>query len=93
MDSESDRKTRESAYAQIKGRVVEDERGRQIWQDTIKQVKLSLMKTGKFVMSETQRRLMKLRKAGSDDTGNDLDEDLEFMDGGSGFDPYESTKK
>ena len=93
VDSESDRETRESAYAQRKGRVVEDERGRQIWQDTIKQVKLSLMNTGKYVMSETQRRLMKFRNAGSDDIGNDLDEDLALNDGGSGFDPYESNKK
>lgn len=93
MDSELDHKTRKSAYAQRKGHVVEDERGRQIWQGTIKHVKLSLMKTGKFIMSETQRRLMNFRGARTDDAGNDLDKELEFIDDGAGFDPYDSTKK
>ena len=41
-------------------------------------------------MSEAQRRLMKRHEAGSDDS-NDLDEDLEVIDDGGGFDPYDST--
>ena len=93
MDSESDSKTRKSPYAQRKGRVVEDERGRQIWQDTIKHVRLSLMKTGLFFMTETQRRLMKLRETGTDNTSKSLVEDLEFIDENAGFDPYDSSKK
>ena len=93
VGSESDRKTRKSPYAQRKGRVAEDERGRRTWQDTIKHVKLSLMKTGIFFMSETQRRLMILRETGTNNTSNSLDENLEFIDENPGFDPYDSTKK
>lgn len=93
MGSQSDRKTRKSPDAQRKDPVVEDEHGHQIWQGTIKTIKLSLMKTGIFLMSESQRLLMKLREAGTGDTSNDLDEDLEFIDDGEGFDPYDSTKK
>ncbi len=93
MGSQSDRKTRKSPDAQRKDRVVKDERGRQVWKGTIRTIKLSLMKTGIFFMSETQRRLMKLREAGIDDASNDLDEDLEFIDDSGGFDPYDSTKK
>ncbi len=93
MGSQSDDKTRKSPVAQKEGHVVEDERGRQIWQGTIKHVKLSLMKTGIFIMSETQRRLMNFRRADTDDASNDLDKELEFIDDGAGFDPYDSTKK
>ena len=93
MDSESDRKAQKSLYALRKGRVVEDERGRQIWQDTIRHVKLSLMKTGVFFMSKAQERLMKLRDTGTINASNDLDEELEFIDDKGGFDPYDSAKK
>ena len=93
MGSQSDDKTGKSPYAQRKGRVVEDERDRQIWQGTIRTIKLSLMKTGIFFMSESQRLLMKLREAGTDHASNDLDEDLETIDDSGGFDPYDSTKK
>ena len=93
MGSESDHKTRKSPPAQKKVRVVEDERGHQIWQGTIRTIKLSLMKTGIFYKSEAQQRLMELREAGTDDASNDLDEDLEFVDDGGGFDPYDSTEK
>ena len=93
MGSQSDSKTRKSPYAQGKGRVVKDESGRQVWKGTIRTLKLSMMKTGIFFMSEAQRRLMKLREAGTDDASNDLDEDLEFIDDSGGFDPYDSPKK
>ena len=93
MDSESDSKARKSPYAQRQGSVVEDERGRRIWQDTIKHIKLSLMKTGIFFMSKTQRRLMKLRETGTDNASNSLDGDLEFTDENVGVNPYDSTKK
>ena len=93
VDFDSDPKTQKSPYARRKGRVVEDERGRQIWQDTIKHVKLSLMKTGVFKMSKTQKRLIKLRETGIDHASNDFDEDLDFIDDDGGFDPYDSTKK
>ncbi len=89
MDSQSDPKTQESPDAQRKVRVIEDELGHQLWPDKIRTIKLSLMNTGVFFMSEAQQRLMKLREAGS----NDLDEDLEFIDDSGGFDPYNSTKK
>ena len=93
MGSESDHKTRKSPHAQKKARVVEDERGRQIWQGTIRTIKLSLMKTGIFGMSEAQQRSMELREASTDDASNDLDEDLEIIDDGEGINPYDSTKK
>ena len=93
MGSESDDKTRESPVAQKEGHVVEDERGRQVWQGTIETIKLSLMKTGIFYQSEAQQRLMKLREAGTDDASGNPDEDLECIDDDGGFDPYNSTKK
>ena len=93
VGSGSDGKTRKSPYAQRKGRVVEDECGRQIWQDTIKNIKLSLMKTGIFRMSQEQERLMKLGETGTDNASNDPDEDLEYIDEDGGFDPYDSTNK
>jgi len=93
MGSRSDDKTRNSLAAQRKGHVVEDDRGHQIWQGTIETIKLSLMKTGIFFQSEAQHRLLKLRAAGTDETDIDLDEDLELMDDGGGFDPYDSAKK
>ena len=89
MDSQSDPKTQESPDAQRKVRVIEDELGHQLLPDTVRTIKLTLMDTGIFFMSEAQQRLMKLREAGS----NDLDEDLEFIDDSGGFDPYNSTKK
>jgi len=89
MDSQSDQKTDKSSDPQKKVRVVENELGHQVLADTIKTIKLTLMNTGIFFMSEEQRRLMKLAEAGSDD----LDEDLEFIDDSAGCDPYNSTKK
>ena len=93
MGSQSDRKTRKSPYTQKKGRVVEDQLGHQLWQGTIRTIKLSLMKTGIFYKSEAQQRLMKLREAGTDDANNDLDEDLELIDDSGGIDGHDSTKK
>jgi len=93
MDSQSDAKTRKSPDAQRKVRVIEDELGHQLLPDTIKTIKLTLMNTGIFFVSEAQRRLMKLGEGGIDDTSNDLDEDLEFIDDSGGYDPYDSTKK
>ena len=93
MDSQSDPKTQKSPDAQRKVRVVEDELGHHVLPDTIRTIKLTLMNTGIFFMSEEQRRLMKLRAAGVDDASNDLDEDLDFVDDSGGFDPYDSAKK
>ena len=93
MDSESDGEKRRSAYAQRKGRVVEDERGRQIWQDTIKTISLSLMESGTFFVSKAQEHLMKFRKTSTDIASNHLDDDLKVIDDEEDFDPYDSTKK
>ncbi len=88
MDSQSDPKTQESLDRQQKVRVVEDELGHQLLADTIKTIKLTLMNTGIFFMSEEQRRMMKLAEAGSDDA----DEDLEIINDSGEFDPYDTTK-
>ena len=88
MDSQSDPKTQESLDRQQKVRVVEDELGHHVLADTIKTIKLTLMNTGIFFMSEEQRRMMKLAEAGSDDA----DEDLKFIDESGEFDPYDTTK-
>ena len=93
MDSQSDPKTGKLPDAERKVRVVEDELGHQLLPDTIRTIKLTLMNTGIFFMSEEQRRLMKLRAAGIDDASDDLDEDLDFVDDSTGFDPYDSAKK
>ena len=96
MDSQSDRNTRKSPDAQRKVRVIEDEFGHQLWPDTIRTIKLSLMNTGRFFISEAQQRLMKLGEAGSDDASNDVDEwspDDSESDGSgesTGVDPYNS---
>ena len=97
MDSQSDPKTRKSPDGQRKVRVIEDELGHQLWPDSIRTIKLSLMNTGRFFMSEAQQRLMKLREAGSDDASNDLDEwspDASESDGSgesTATDPYNSS--
>ncbi len=88
MDSQSDPKTQESLDRQQKVRVVEDELGHHVLADTIKTIKLTLMNTGIFFMSEEQRRMMKLAEAGSDDA----DEDLEIINDSGEFDPYDTTK-
>ena len=93
MDSQSDPKTRKSPDAEKKVRVVEDELGHQVFQGTIRTVKLALMNTGIFFMSEEQQRLMKLAEAEIDDASNDLDEDLELINDSGGSDPYDSTGK
>jgi ribonuclease PH len=93
MDSQSDPKTRKSPDAEKKVRIIEDELGHQVFQGTIKTVKLTLMNTGVTFMSEEQQRLMKLAEAGIDDARNDVDEDLEISDDSTGFDPYNSIKK
>ena len=93
MDSQSDPKTQKSPDAQRKVRVIKDELGHQLLPDAIRTIKLTLMNTGIFFMSEAQQRLMKLREGGNDDASNDLDEDLEFIDDSGGYDPYDSTKK
>ena len=90
MGSESDRKTGKSTNARRQGRVVEDERGRQIWQDTIKHIKLSLMDTGVFCMSKVQERLSRLRES---DAIDELDENRDSIDDNDGFDPYDSAEK
>ncbi len=93
MGTESDPKPRKSLYSQKKGKVVEDERGRQIWQDTIADITLSLMKTGVFFMSKAQEGLLKLRQTGSYGRGNDLDAELDLIDDSGEFDPYDSSGK
>ena len=97
MDSQSDRKTRKSPDTRRKVRLIEDELGHQLWPDKIRTIKLSLMNTGVFFMSEAQQRLMKLRAEGSDDASNDLDEwspdDSESDGSGESTeaDPYNSS--
>lgn len=93
MSSHSDDKRRKSATADREGHVVEDERGHQIWQGTIKTVKLSLMKTGIFKQSEAQRRLLELGESDAEAANSAVDEELEILDGGEGFNPYDSGRK
>ena len=92
MDSQSDRKTRKSPDAQRKVRVIEDELGHQLWPDSIRTIKLSLMNTGIFFMSEAQQRLMKLRDTGSDDLDEWSPDDSESDGYGesTGANPYNS---
>ena len=93
MGSESDRKKDESPYARRKGRVVEDERGRRIWEGTIQHVKLTLMKTGIVRMPKEERQLTKLRETDPDIACEQSADDLELVESNKGFDPYDSTKK
>ena len=93
MGRESDRKEQESAYAKSAGHVGEDERGHRIWQDTIEYVKLSLMKTGIFDVSESRERRLKRHESKTATDGNDIDEDSEITDEPMGFDPYDSANQ
>lgn len=93
MDSPADDRKRKSAYARRKGRIVEGEGGRQIWQGTIKQVKLSLMKTGTYIMSKAHGRLMNLGDTLSNNVSDEPDEDMELTGENGGYDPRESTDK
>lgn len=93
MGTKSDQKPRKSLYSQSKGNVVEDERGRRIWRDTIEDITFSLMKTGVFFMSKAQEGLLKLRQTGSYSRGNDPDTELDIVDDSEGFNPYDSSGK
>jgi predicted ATPase len=92
MDSQSGPKTQKSPGAQRNVRVVEDKHGHSVLSETIKSVKLSLMNTGMFFMSEEQKRLMQLAEEDIDDASNDFDEDMEIVDHSDGFNPYDSSK-
>ncbi len=93
MGSQSDDESRKTLSANQQGRVVEDDRGHQVWEGTIKTIKLSLMKTGIFFKSEAQQRLQALHESDSENAREDLEEELEIVDGGGGFDPYDSSSK
>ena len=96
MSSHEDDKTPKSPVAPKEGHVVEDDRGHQVWEGTIRTIKLSLMKTGIFFQSEAQQRLTKLGKGTGSDTSDDQDEELQIEEddsGGGGFDPYDSSGK
>jgi len=82
MGSQPDNKTRNATTTPGKGHVVEDERGHNIWEGTIRTVKLTLMKTGIFSVSDSK----------PSETGDGPSEELEVLDDGGGFDPYDSTK-
>ena len=88
MSSHSDDKTRKLQGAPGKGRVVKSSLGHQVWEGTIRTVKLSLMKTGIFYRSEAQKRLLELRGEGSAD--DITEEELEIFDDSGGSDPYNS---
>ena len=92
MDSQSGPKTQKSPGAERKVRVAEDKHGHSVLSETIKSVKLSLMNTGMFFMSEEQKRLMQLAETDIDDVSNDSDEDLKIIDDSDGFNPYDSSK-
>lgn len=92
MASESDKDSRKLPRARKKGRVIEDERGHQVWQGTIETIKLSLIKTGVFIRSEAQRRLKELRRADTNVAGDDVDESLYLVEEDWGCDPYDSAK-
>jgi len=92
MDSQSGPKTKQSPGSERKVRVVDDKRGHSVLSGTIKTVKLSLMNTGMFFMSEEQKRLMQMAEADGDDASNDFNEDIEIVDNSDGFNPYDSSK-
>ncbi len=93
MSSRSDDKTKKPPTDDRKGKVVEDGRGHQIWEGTIKTIKLSLMKTGMFKQTEVHRRLQELAESDTEAADAAFDEEQEILGGGGGFDPYDSTKK
>lgn len=93
MSSDSNDKTGKKPATDRKGRVVTNERGHQMWEGTIRTLKISLMKTGLFYRSEDQKKLIELRAKDPDDAGVDFDDELEISDEGEGFNPYDSGKK
>lgn len=91
MGSQSDDETGKPATACRHGHVTEDDQGHQVWEGTIRTIKLSLLKTGLYRRSDAQKRLQALQESGSEDAQKELEEELEIVEGGGGFDPYDSS--
>ncbi len=89
MTSDFDDDSSDEYATDSRGRVATNGLGHQVWEGTIRTVKLSLMKTGLFYKSEAQQRLMELRDRDSDELS--LEPTVE--DTGGGFDPYNSSRK
>lgn len=89
MSSQSDDRKRRPAQAPKKSRVGKSALGHQVWEGTIRTVKLSLMKTGIFYRSEAQKRLLQLR--GEDGADSISEDELEIFDDSGGNDPYNSS--
>lgn len=87
MTSDSDPESGKKQAEERRGQVVTNGLGHQVWEGTVRTVKLSLMKTGLFYKSEKQQRLLELREG----EGLSLESDPEKEDGG-GFDPYNSSR-
>lgn len=70
-----------------KGRVVQDERGHNLWEGTVRTLKLSLMKTGIFEFSDmSERDVTKPERPAQE-------RELSIVDEGGGFNPYNSVPK
>lgn len=72
---------------------VEDEKNRNVWDGTIRTLKLSIMKTGIFGGAQVQKALQKQRDEGRGDASGDSSEELDLSASEIGSDPYDSSYK
>lgn len=72
---------------------VENEKNRNVWDGTIRTLKLSIMKTGIFGGQKVQKALREQQDEGRGDASVDPSEELDVSVTEVGFDPYDSSYK
>ncbi len=70
---------------------VENENNPNIWDGTIKTLKLSLMKTGIFGAAKVQDALQEMEDQGTPDANVDPSEEPDVRVSDAGFNPYDSS--
>lgn len=73
--------------------IVENENNPNIWDGTIKTLKLSIMKTGIFGAEKVQDALQEMEDQGKPDANADLSEEPDVSVSDAGFNPYDSSYK
>ena len=73
--------------------IVENENNPNIWDGTIRTLKLSLMKTGIFGAEKVQDALQEMEDQGAPDANPDPSADPDVSVSDAGFNPYDSSSK
>jgi len=93
MISNDKDKSRNSPEEERPARVVEDEVGRNVWEGTIRTIKLSILKTGIFRKAQVQESSQELQEQDRGDASIDPSEEHDLSVTEVGFDPYDSSWK